>query len=151
MIAKVALDTNVLACAEGVNDAARQALALALIEALPLDGVVVPVQVLGELHDVLTRKGSRTRGEARTIVDEWLADYESVETSASVLCAATELAGAHGLSIRDAVVLSAASEAGCRLLLSEDMQDGFEWRGVTAANPFGATRHPALVGLLARG
>jgi predicted nucleic acid-binding protein len=39
-------------------------------------------------------------------------------------------------------MLAAAAQAGCRLLLSEDMQDGFTWRGVTIRNPFAATPPP---------
>jgi hypothetical protein len=46
-------------------------------------------------------------------------------------------------------MISAAAEGGCRLLLSEDLQDGFSWRGVTIANPFAAEQHPLLVALLA--
>ena len=45
-------------------------------------------------------------------------------------------------------MLAAAAEAGCRLLLSDDMQDGFTWAGTTIANPFSATPHALLVGLL---
>jgi hypothetical protein len=30
------------------------------------------------------------------------------------------------------------------LLLSEDLQDGFSWAGVTVTNPFAATCHPLL-------
>ena len=41
-------------------------------------------------------------------------------------------------------MLSAAGEARCRLLLSEDLQEGFTWGGVTVANPFAATPHPLL-------
>ena len=47
-----------------------------------------------------------------------------------------ELATSHQLSLWDAIMLAAAAQAGCRLLLSEDMQDGFTWRGVTVRNPF---------------
>ncbi|KAA2237899.1 PIN domain-containing protein [Salinarimonas soli] len=57
---------------------------------------------------------------------------------------AMHLAGSHGLQIWDAVILATAAGAGCALLLSEDMQDGFVWRGVTIANPFAATVHPLL-------
>ena len=38
---------------------------------------------------------------------------------------ATDLASDHGLTILDSVVLAAAAEAECRLLLSEDLQEGF--------------------------
>ncbi|MBS0230977.1 MAG: VapC toxin family PIN domain ribonuclease, partial [Proteobacteria bacterium] len=50
---EIALDTNVLAYAEGVGDASRQATALALIERLPAAQVRLPAQVLGELVRVL--------------------------------------------------------------------------------------------------
>ena len=40
------------------------------------------------------------------------------------------------------------AEVGCRLLLSEYMQDGFSWRGVTVVNPFAAIRHPLLGALM---
>ena len=36
------------------------------------------------------------------------------------------------------MILNAAADAGCALLLSEDMRPGFAWRGVTVANPFAA-------------
>lgn len=64
----------------------------------------------------------------------WLRDaYSLVETSAAVLAEATDLA-VQQFGIWDAGLLSAAAESGCRLLLSEDMQDGFIWKGVTVVN-----------------
>jgi len=42
-------------------------------------------------------------------------------------------------------MLAAAAEAGCRLLLSEDLQEGFTWGGVRVVNPFAAAVHPLLV------
>lgn len=61
---------------------------------------------------------------------------------------AAELASIHQLSIWDAVILSAASDSGCRVLLSEDMQHGFTWSGTTVVNPFHHDRHPLLVAAL---
>ena len=78
----------------------------------------------------------------------WRDAYPVVDTSATVIVNAADLASDHGLSIWDAVVLSAAADAECRLLLSEDLQEGFTWRGVTVANPFAATVHPLLAALL---
>ena len=46
---KVALDTNILAYAEGVGDAARCKMARVLIEQLPVESVLLPAQTLGEL------------------------------------------------------------------------------------------------------
>ncbi|TIP50920.1 MAG: PIN domain-containing protein, partial [Mesorhizobium sp.] len=39
----------------------------------------------------------------------------------------------------------------CRLLLSEDLQDGFTWGGVTVVNPFASPRHALLDALLGTG
>jgi predicted nucleic acid-binding protein len=72
-----------------------------------------------------------------------------IETSDSVLTAAAELAATHQFGIWDGVILAAASKSGCRLRLSEDLQDGFTWNGVTITNPFAASTHPLLKSLLA--
>ena len=62
--------------------------------------------------------------------------------------AAMDLAADHQLGLWDALILSAAADAGCRLLLSEDLQDGFTWSGVTVTNPFGSSPHTLLGALL---
>jgi predicted nucleic acid-binding protein len=71
-----------------------------------------------------------------------------METSPTVMLAAADVATDHQLGIWDAVILSTASEAGCRLLLSEDMQEGFTWGGVTVTNPFASVQHELLAALL---
>lgn len=146
---RVALDTNVLAYAEGINDAGRRDEAIALTDRLAQLTVFIPVQVLGELFRVLVRKGGRSAGHARERVLGWSDSFAVIETSQPVLQAAIELADAHEFSIWDAIVLAAAAKAECRLLLSEDMHDGFSWHGVTIANPFSKTPHPLLEAMLA--
>ncbi len=145
---RIALDTNVLAYAEGANGAIMRDKALTLIERLPAGAIVLPVQTLGELFNVLVRKAKRRPGRAREAVLSWRDAYAVVETSASVMVSATDLASDHGLTIWDSVVLAAAAEAECRLLLSEDLQEGFTWRGVTVTNPFAPTLHPILAAML---
>ena len=146
---KVAFDTNLLAYAEGINGAERRDAALALIRRLPQEAAVVPVQVLGELFNVLVRKGGKSRSDARDAVLSWRDTFLGIETSPEVMLTATDLATDHQLGIWDAVILSAASQAGCRLLLSEDLQEGFTWAGVTVVNPFSSPRHALLEALLA--
>lgn len=146
---KVALDTNILAYAEGVNGADRAAAARNLIQKLPADAVVLPVQVLGELFNVLVRKAKWTPDAARTAILGWHDAFAVIDTSMGIMAAAADLAHDHQLVIWDAVMLAAAADGGCRLLLSEDLQDGFTWRGVTVANPFAPTRHALLEAFLA--
>jgi predicted nucleic acid-binding protein len=145
---RIALDTNVLAYAEGVNGAIMRDQTLKLIGRLPPEAVVVPAQALGELFNVLVRKTRRRPVHAREAVLSWRDAYAVADTSAAVIVNATDLASDHGLTIWDSVMLAASAEAGCRLLLSEDFQEGFTWRGVTVTNPFAATLHPILTAVL---
>ena len=145
---KVALDTNVLAYAEGTNGASKRDEALDLIQGLRPGTIVLPAQTLGELFNVLVRKAKRRPAQARAAVLSWRDAYPVVETSGAIIVNATDLACDHGLTIWDSVVLAASAEAECRLLLSEDLQDGFTWRGVTVTNPFATALHPLLTTLL---
>jgi predicted nucleic acid-binding protein len=145
---RAALDTNILAYAEGVNGAAMKRTALELVQKLPEDAVLLPVQALGELFNLLVRKAGRTRAKARAAILSWRDAFSVIETSDEVMLAAADLATDHQLGIWDAVIMSAAAEAGCRLLLSEDLQPGFTWKGVTVTNPFSTPKHPLLEALL---
>ncbi len=144
---RVALDTNVLAYAEGVNGIATKKTVLELLDKIPQNLVVLPVQALGELFHLLVRKAGRSPAEARQAILGWRNAYALVETSPDVLVAALDLT-VRQFNIWDAVILCAAAEADCRLLLSEDMQDGFVWGGVTVVNPFTKPKHPLLDALL---
>ena len=145
---KVALDTNILAYIEGVNGASRKASAAQMVARLPAGSTYLPVQVLGELFRVLVRKAKYTAAGARAAVGNFLDIFPLIETSPSVLTAAADLSVDHGLDIWDAIIFAAAASAGCRQLLSEDLQEGFTWNGVTVANPFSAKRHELLEELL---
>lgn len=148
---RVALDTNILAYAEGVNGAGRRSAALGLIQRLPPETTFIPVQILGELFNVVVRKAGRSRAEAREASRSWHDAFPVIETSPDVMLAATDLAADHQFGIWDAVILSAASKAGCRLLLSEDLHQGFTWGGVTVVDPFAAPPHSLLEALLKNG
>ncbi|MFN3296329.1 PIN domain-containing protein [Caldimonas sp.] len=148
---RVALDTNLLVYAEGVNDAARRDAVLALLGRLPSGSIVLPVQALGELFVVLTRKAGRSREQARAALLSWRDAYPLVDTSPEVMLAAADLATDHQLGWWDAVILAAAAKAGCRLLLSEDLTEGFTWGGVTVTNPLAAQRHELLAALIEHG
>ena len=56
-----------------------------------------------------------------------------------------------GTRIWDALILSVAAESRCCLLLSEDLQPGFTWRGVTVVNPFVTPYAPLLGSILSIG
>jgi predicted nucleic acid-binding protein len=146
----IAIDTNVLAYAEGIDDLDRKAASLTVIRSLPGDAIVIAVQALGELFNVLVRRGWPV-ARVLDVISAWHDGYTIAPTTPSAMAAAVDLAAAHRLHIWDAVMVSVAAESGCRALLSEDMQDGFTWRGVTVVNPFVSPRHPVLTAMLEAG
>jgi predicted nucleic acid-binding protein len=143
----IAIDTNVLAYAEGAGDEARRAMAAALMARLPESTVILPVQVLGELYRVLVGKLRRPAVKAREAVLQWSDAFAVRDSSWTALQSAFDLSAAHGLSIWDSLILSVAAEHRCRLLLSEDLQSGFTWRGTTVVDPFRRPEHPLLAAL----
>ncbi len=145
---RIALDTNVLAYAEGVGDEPRRSATHALLSLLPAATVVVPVQALGELFRVLTGKRGMSAKKARTAVLGWVDTFDTAESTQAAMMSALDMVVEHRLQVWDALILSAAAEAQCRVLLSEDFQHGFTVRGVTVVNPYAPTPHPLLKSLL---
>ena len=141
---RIALDTNILAYAEGVGDKPRCSMAINLLERLPQEVILLPAQILGELFRVLTGKAGRDPGSSREAIMSWVDSYETADSSWTAFQSAIDLAVDHQLQIWDALIMSVAAENRCRLLLSEDMQSGFTWRGISVVNPFVSSIPPLL-------
>jgi predicted nucleic acid-binding protein len=147
---RVGLDTNILVYAEGLDGADRANAAMELIERFPPDKVIVPAQSLAELYRVLRKKGSLSGAAAERQVLMWIDDHVIEETTNQRFLSAMTLATTHDLNIFDAIILATAADSGCRLLLSEDMHNGFSWAGCTVCNPFMDEPHPILLAALKR-
>lgn len=148
----VAFDSNILAYLAGVDrgtsDAAKTVQCRALLAQLSNKATcIAPTQALGELFVVLTRAGA-SRDEARAIVLRFREGFTVVGSDERTLMSALDLAATHSLQLWDSLILSAAADCGCAMLLSEDMQDGFVWRGVTVVNPLLPTVHRRLAEVL---
>jgi predicted nucleic acid-binding protein len=144
---RVAFDTNILAYAEGIGDAAHRDNTMSLIERIPQENVLLPAQALGELYRVLTGKAKRPSGSARNTILQWADSFETVDSTWTAFQSAFDLSVDHQLSLWDALILSVAAENRCRILLTEDLQHGFTWRGVTVINPYRIPAHPLLSSL----
>lgn len=140
-MAGAALDTNILGYAAGLRqveaDDPKVDLAQALIAELQSEEpLVLPAQVLLELHFLLVRKARKSRSEAATLVGEYAQGNRVVPTTAATIADAFGLSSMHEMQTFDAVIVAAAAGARCDVLFSEDMRHGFEWHGVTVINPF---------------
>jgi predicted nucleic acid-binding protein len=125
-------DTNILIYAFAAGDRRT-----ARAEALLAESGVIGVQVLNEFTNVARRK----LGWDWPQVDAALAVIgQLVEPvrplTAAIHARAVTLAPNHSLSFYDALIVAAAADAGCRLLLSEELQHGRRFGGVTIENPF---------------
>ncbi len=148
----IALDTNILAYIAGIDghtdDAAKIDLARSLlIDLKARQRLVYPLQALGELFRVIVRCGD-TPATAAEQIRLLSADAVIAPTLASTFDAAIDLAARHRLQIWDAIIVNAAVDAGAHWLLSEDMQPGFVWRGLTIVNPLVVERPLLLERLL---
>jgi predicted nucleic acid-binding protein len=146
---RVALDTNILAYAEGIGDKSRCSVAIRLIEQLPAELVLLPAQTLGELFRVLVGKAKREAKCSREAIMAWADSFEVADSSWPDFQSAIDLVIDHRLQIWDALILAVSAENHCRLLLSEDLQNGFIWRGVTVVNPFVKPSSPLLDNIMA--
>jgi predicted nucleic acid-binding protein len=97
--------------------------------------IVLPYQTLGEAYRVMLKFGYPRERCRETLLD-WIGTFETVASSAEAFALAIDLATDHKLQFWDSLIVSVASGAKCQLLLSEDLQPGFNWSGVTIVNPF---------------
>lgn len=99
------------------------------------------MQVLNEFVSVARRKLKMPWPEVREALDAVRTLCEapapvSLETHVSAL----EIAERYNYQIYDALILAAALQAGCRVLYSEEMQDGQAIGPLTIRNPFSSCK-----------
>ncbi|WP_293857665.1 PIN domain-containing protein [uncultured Alsobacter sp.] len=128
---KTFFDTNVLVYASQADPKGTVA------RALLAEGGVVSVQVLNEFVSVSRRKLRRAWPEIETAVGFFLSLLPTpVPLTMETHLAARRLASSHQISFYDALIVAAAIQAGCGRLLSEDLQNGFQLKGLRIENPF---------------
>jgi predicted nucleic acid-binding protein len=130
------LDTNILVYADDAKIPAKQLRAAGLIEHhLRLRTGVVSIQVLQEYFSAASRKLNLDAGLAKRKISVY-ARFHVVEPKVSSVQGAIDLHRIHRVSFWDALILQSAKEAGCGILLTEDMQHGQVIDGVKIVNPF---------------
>ncbi len=137
MTARTFLDTNVVVYAIDQNEAAKQQAAIEAIQGLPPGAGVLSTQVLQEFYVNATRKlvHPLTHEEGARAVGR-LARFEVVPHDAALVHAAVDLRARVGISLWDALIVRAASTAGCERILTEDLNDRQLIDGVRIENPF---------------
>jgi len=95
----------------------------------------ISFQVLQEFYVNATKKQPSALVEIRREVSDLMA-WQPIAVDASVIARAWKIEDRYGISFWDALIVAAAKIAGCRYLLTEDLQRGQELDGVVVVNPF---------------
>jgi len=138
MTAPVFVDTNVLLYWRDSRQPAKQSRATAWLEHLWREQTGrTSTQVLSEYYVNVTRKlvPGLPAGDAWDDVEALLA-WAPQPVDGALLRRGRAVVGRYGLSWWDGLIVAAAQAQGCSLLLSEDLQDGAAYGGVTVRSPF---------------
>lgn len=144
---RVAIDSNILIYAEIEPDSEKGRRSADLILRTARDGVM-PAQVLGEFLRFVQRRFPILLEDAIGQALLYQSVFVTPPTTDATINKASDLARAHRLQFWDCVVCAASAQAGAKILLTEDMQDGRVLDGLRLMNPFTAANGRSIDELL---
>ncbi len=129
------VDTNIVVYAFDQADPSKQRTAIEILEGT--DRLVLSTQVLLETWWVLTRRLAEPldESEAAEVINR-LTELPVVSTDPQLVKQAVDTGRRFNIAIWDALIIEAARAAGCKSILSEDLQARQDFNGVTVENPF---------------
>lgn len=139
MTARTFLDTNVLVYLFDSDEPVKQQRAREVLADHAARDFVISTQVVGEFYVCITRKLRRALSlvDAADAVSN-LCELTVVATDAALVQRAVHTSQTKQVSYWDALIIEAASSAGCGRILTEDLAAGTEIRGVRVEDPFAA-------------
>jgi predicted nucleic acid-binding protein len=139
------LDTNVVVYAYDDSSPQKQEVARRLLKGGISGGVsggvsvkiVISTQVLAEFAATMLHKVSppATADAVMRGLDA-LTAIRLIVPDAELVRRAVQARAAYGIHFYDGMIVAAAERAGCQRILSEDLNAGQEYFGVTVSNPF---------------
>ncbi|MBZ5621692.1 MAG: PIN domain-containing protein [Acidobacteriia bacterium] len=133
------IDTNILVYAMEPDRSPKKERSKAIMErALSARDGVISFQVVQEFLSVALRKfrPPMSPAEAHSYLERVLMPLCAVFPGEELYYEALSIAEETGWSFYDSLIVSAASVAGCGVILTEDLQHGRRIRGAEIRNPF---------------
>jgi predicted nucleic acid-binding protein len=133
------LDTNIFVYSFDRSAPAKARRAARLIrDALTTQKGIVSYQVVQEFFNVALRRFSQPMqaADAAQYLNAVFRPLLAVHSSQALYGEALYLRAQSGLAWYDSLIVSAAIQAGCEILFSEDFQDGQRFAGLQVRNPF---------------
>lgn len=139
MSAKYFIDTNVFVYSFAPQQSAKYKKAIQLIGEALEDGVgLISSQVVQEFLNVALHKFKKplTWDEAHLYFEEVLAPMCGIYPDPGMYRKALQIRHETGYHFYDALIVASAIEGGCKILYSEDLQNGRNISGLQIKNPF---------------
>jgi predicted nucleic acid-binding protein len=133
----ITADTNVLIYLWDNHAPDKTAIAQLVASTLVDRAGRLGLQVIGETQNVLLRKLRQPAWQAAQNARNLLVSFDVFRASEINASEALTMMAAGRLSYWDGLLVTAARDAGCRVMLSEDMHDGARFGGLEIVNPFG--------------
>ncbi|MDE2667984.1 MAG: PIN domain-containing protein [Acidobacteriota bacterium] len=131
-------DSNILIYAADRSEPEKQFQARRLLNsAIENETGTLSVQVLGEFFSVVTKRipNPLSVEEAEAIIER-TAVLPVVELDWSLVRRAIDTHKEYGISYWDSLIVAAAEKAGCTRIISEDLNSGQSYHGITVVDPF---------------
>jgi predicted nucleic acid-binding protein len=135
---KAFVDTNVLIYAYDLDAGEKRTIASDLLRRLWSDGTgALSTQVMQEFYVNATTKIAKpvTPAKARAVISRY-AVWKVVMITPDSIIRASEIQERNRLSFWDAMIVTAAADAGATILYTEDLNHGQSIEGVHVLNPF---------------
>ena len=136
---RVFLDTNILVYQFDHSAPAKQKRAMELVgRSIREESAVISSQVVQEFMNVALNKFKRSLSTAEldAVMTDFLKPLCAHFPTPDFYDRALKLYAANGTSFYDALIVQAALDLNCKLLYSEDLQDGRQIDSLTIKNPF---------------
>ena len=133
------LDTNVLVYSIDATHPGKRQIAQTLVgAAIAGDSAVISFQVVQETLQIITRKVRviATDADAGTFLASVLVPLWKIHPTPELYQRALDVQTRQGFSFYDSLIVAAALQAGCKRLLTEDLQHGQRVGTLRIENPF---------------
>lgn len=132
---KVLIDTNILVYSIDNKDKKKQKISRSLIANLHgQDKGVISTQVINEFYVVATKKLKSDPFTVKQLMTRF--QFEIVNPDLEIIKDAIDISILNKISYWDALIISSATSAKCKSILSEDLNDGQVINGIKIMNPF---------------
>jgi predicted nucleic acid-binding protein len=135
-VTRATVDTNILIYAVDVDAGSKHVLAAHLVKSLSERKFVLPLQCITEFYRATTKKRRFAAAEAASFVRQFRDSMQIIPAAIEDLDPAMQIHLQHNIQFFDALLIATARRAGCTVFLSEDLQDGRDFDGITVRNPF---------------